>query len=220
MIASGIYAITNLESGKTYIGSTKSFVERWKEHRKLLRHSVHFNLHLQHAWNKYGEDTFEFGVLEYLDNIEDLIRAEQFWMDKYSGKGKELYNIVLVAAAPMRGRKHTEESKRRIGRSHLGRKNTKETIQRMSDAARRRAPMTEETRCRMNEGRKPRPPATEETRLKLARASAKITEDQVRELRYLYSSGSGTVTEISRKLDISYYIVYDVVHYRSWKHVE
>lgn len=32
-----------------------------------LNRNVHNNKHLQNAWNKYGEESFEFNVLEYCD---------------------------------------------------------------------------------------------------------------------------------------------------------
>ena len=108
---SGIYTIVNIVNGKIYIGSTINFEGRWEEHRRELRKGTHCNLHLQSSWNKYDEGAFEFGVLEYVDNLDNLYSAEQFWMDKYREAGMELYNIALAADCPMRGRKHTEETK-------------------------------------------------------------------------------------------------------------
>ena len=119
-MAGGIYTITNTENHKVYIGSTIRFRKRWIQHRGSLRREQHSNLHLQRAWNKYGEDAFEFSVLEYLDNPEELHLAEQFWMDVYRLEGKQLYNYGLAARSPMLGRCHTEETRAKISSGNLG----------------------------------------------------------------------------------------------------
>ena len=141
---SGIYTITNLNDGKAYIGSTVDFKTRWGNHKNELRRGIHSNSYLQNAGSKYGEDVFEFGILEYVDNLDNLVKAEQFWMDIYREEGKDLYNFGLAADCPARGRnlskehcyaiikahkgkpsgftgkKHTEEARRRIGKSREG----------------------------------------------------------------------------------------------------
>ena len=75
-----IYKITNKVNGKTYIGSTKNVNARWVKHKALLRHNRHSNLHLQAAWNKYGEGSFTFEIIE--DCLpEMLLSREQFFID-------------------------------------------------------------------------------------------------------------------------------------------
>lgn len=61
--ASGVYAIQNAVSGAVYIGSARRFKRRFSQHRTALRGGYHQNSHLQYAWNKYGEQAFEFKVL-------------------------------------------------------------------------------------------------------------------------------------------------------------
>jgi len=56
----GIYKIKNKVNGKFYIGQTgDSFQSRWDK----LKNNNHHNKHLQAAYNKYGEDNFEFEVI-------------------------------------------------------------------------------------------------------------------------------------------------------------
>ena len=79
----GIYLITNKINGKKYVGSTHNFISRWRGHKSMLNRGVHFNNHLQNSWNKYGEDNFEFSILEVLDDSIDnfeqyLIEREEF----------------------------------------------------------------------------------------------------------------------------------------------
>lgn len=155
-MAAGVYAIINIETNKVYIGSTVDFKGRWVYHKSRLRHDKHDNSYLQHSWNKYGEDAFEFGVLEYLDNLDNLHLAEQLWMDKYREEGIGLYNLGLVADRPTLGYKHTEEHNCKISIAHKGKRHSKESIQRMSDAAKGRKlpPRTEEHRSKLSEAAK------------------------------------------------------------------
>ena len=141
-ITSGAYAITNVVNGKVYIGSTVNLKRRLDEHRRGLRGGAHGNPHLQSSWNKYGEDAFEFDILEYLDNLEELHLAEQFWVDIYREEGKTLYNLAIPGRSPMLGREHTEESKRQ-----------------MSKSQKNRPPTSEETKRRMSKTRKGKKPS-------------------------------------------------------------
>ena len=76
-MACGIYSITNNINGKQYIGQSNRLPERWLEHKRDLNKNKHFNPHLQHAWNKYGGDAFEFKMIKYckeryLNRLEKL----------------------------------------------------------------------------------------------------------------------------------------------------
>lgn len=122
-MVSGIYAITNTVNGKVYIGSTINFERRWNEHRRALCKSNHENPHLQHSWNKYGEDTFEFSFLEDVDNIENLVKVEQSWMDKYREEGRELYNYGLAVTNPMLGFEYNAEPRRKVSEANMGNQN-------------------------------------------------------------------------------------------------
>jgi group I intron endonuclease len=131
----GIYAIVNAGSEEitTYIGSTVSFKIRWANHKASLRHNHHRNPYLQRAWNKYGEECFQFVVLEEINDLDELIPREQYWLDFYRERG-EVYNMGKVAHSPYLGRKHTEETRQRIRDSLLGKKHTEGTKRRMREA--------------------------------------------------------------------------------------
>jgi len=176
-VNSGIYVIVNEINGKVYIGSTKDLKGRWAGHRASLRHDNHENSHLQHSWNKYGEGAFEFGILEYLDDLDELVKAEQFWMDIYREEGKELYNFGLVAAAPARGYRHTEEAKQKLREANLGKKLSKETRYKIGKAKMGNqyalgCKRSKETRQKISESLKGRkmPPKSKEAKLKWSRA--------------------------------------------------
>lgn len=123
IIKSGIYAITNTINGKTYVGSTIDLERRQKDHNNNLCNGTHPNPHLQYSWNKYGESVFEFKVLEYIDSSDDLLKAEQSWLNVYKAGGKGVYNIALATDCPMRGRKHSKETRRKLSKTSTGNTN-------------------------------------------------------------------------------------------------
>jgi group I intron endonuclease len=60
----GIYKIENKANGKVYIGQSANINKRWIEHRSNLNNNRHPNRKLQNAWNNYGQDNFDFNILE------------------------------------------------------------------------------------------------------------------------------------------------------------
>ena len=98
-----IYKIINLMNGKFYVGSTTNQKVRFRQHRKLLRGNRHHCKHLQAAWNKYGEDKFDFARVEIIPDAESLCAAENVWLLAHVGKDY-CYNAGRSAEAPMRGR--------------------------------------------------------------------------------------------------------------------
>lgn len=81
----GLYQILNKVNNHFYIGSSSNIDWRFYIHQWLLRKNKHCNAHLQRAWNKYGEDNFEFSILHLLDKSDCLIE-EQKLLDKHYGK--------------------------------------------------------------------------------------------------------------------------------------
>lgn len=81
---SGIYKITNEETGKFYIGSSKDIDKRWSDHKNELRANRHCNPKLQHSWNYYGESKFSIFILEDVDPLRDkLLEREQYYLDTF-----------------------------------------------------------------------------------------------------------------------------------------
>lgn len=72
-----IYKIENEVNGKIYVGSSKDGRKRYLKHLSTLRKSRHHNIHLQRAFDKYGEDVFSYSVIE---ETEDLFERELFWI--------------------------------------------------------------------------------------------------------------------------------------------
>lgn len=91
-VTSCIYSITNTINGKMYIGSTKNFNKRMKQHLTNLRKNIHINPILQKSFNKHGESAFAFTILEEV-NQSDLLTLEDKYIELYNTKSTG-YNIA------------------------------------------------------------------------------------------------------------------------------
>lgn len=101
---------------KVYIGQAchnRKIKSRINEHRSSLRSGEHHNDRLQRAWNLYGEKAFEVYVIETChDDI--LTKREEFYIELFASWSQFGYNITRDATAPMRGRKHSEETRAKM----------------------------------------------------------------------------------------------------------
>ena len=110
---SAIYQILCTGNGKRYIGSAVSLYQRWACHRSMLNRNVHNNKHLQNAWAKYGERTFQFSVVEPCP-ISLLIQREQYWIDTLGACSPEVGMNNSPTASTSLGFRHSEETKKKL----------------------------------------------------------------------------------------------------------
>ena len=137
----GIYKIICLSNNKIYIGSSNDIFKRWNEHIWELNNHKHDNKHLQDAWNKYGEENFKFEIIEEC-NKDIKLKREQYYLDLYKSYNRDIgFNISKNALAPMDGRHHSEETKRKFsetrkGKNHpwYGKHHTEETRKKISES--------------------------------------------------------------------------------------
>ena len=100
----GIYWFKNSINDKVYIGSTKCFNTRYKQHIVELKGGYHANPKLQNFVNKYGLDKLQFEIIE-LTNLEELKDKEQYYLDSNNNK----FNINVKADRPNVERNFTKE---------------------------------------------------------------------------------------------------------------
>lgn len=133
-MAKGIYKIINVVNNKFYVGSAVDLKRRKTRHFSELRTGKHNNKHLQAAWNKYGESSFIFVVVEEVSESINILDVENIWLKEHVGK-EYCYNIGVDAVAPMLGmsgilsptfgRKRTQEEL--LAQSWTGRKHSEES---------------------------------------------------------------------------------------------
>jgi group I intron endonuclease len=123
---SGIYLIINLFNNKFYVGSAKNLWERKLNHFRELKNNKHKNIYLQNSYNKHGLQYFIMTLIEQIDDKDDLIKREQYWIDTLEACNKDIaYNICPNAESKL-GHKHSLETKNKMSKSMQGIKRTEE----------------------------------------------------------------------------------------------
>lgn len=75
-----IYEITNSVTGRKYIGQTINHVKRFNAHMANLRKGVHKERLMQRDYVLYGEESFDYKLLNYASNHQESIKLEKHYM--------------------------------------------------------------------------------------------------------------------------------------------
>lgn len=214
MFNSGIYEILNTATDKSYIGSSRNLKDRFITHQFELKKNVHANRKLQNAWNKYGEASFKFIVIEYV-KIEKLLTREQYWITVLDVV-KNGYNISPSATNSL-GVRHTPEARMNMSIAHIGKIASAETRQKMSDSRKGKpahpnakaallksrigAVASDETRRKISESSKGRKMSFEnKLKVSLVHTGRKITEETRKKMSI---ASSGRIPSIEARKKIS-----------------
>lgn len=123
---SSIYKIECATNGSFYFGRTINFEKRKNDHLRDMRNGIHKNDRIQNCYNKYGEESIVFSIVETVSR-EKQIGREQYYLDKFINN-ENCLNINRTAETfcdvPW-----TEERKRKISESATGRKLSPKTKQ-------------------------------------------------------------------------------------------
>lgn len=148
----GVYCIRNIFNDKMYIGSSVDIKKRIKRHTTTLNNGSHHSIILQRAWDKYGPESFEFVILKITENTT---YEEQLYIDFI----KPDYNVSKSSTAPMLGRKHSKETKKKFssikrpkGKGHYmyGKTRPKESIRKQIETM-TGSKRSEKTKIKMSE---------------------------------------------------------------------
>lgn len=89
----GIYKITNMINGKSYIGQSKDIQRRISEHKSEIYRNCFIDKILYKAISKYGVKNFTFEIIE--ECVEkDLDSREIYWINFYDTL-KNGYNCTI-----------------------------------------------------------------------------------------------------------------------------
>lgn len=109
-----IYIITNLITGKVYVGQTTDRPEvRFSRHRTR---NTGMPIHL--AIKKYGVENFKFEVIYSAFTLDELNFAEEFFIKKYNSLSPNGYNLISGGL----NHRRTQEMKDRHSRIMKGKK--------------------------------------------------------------------------------------------------
>jgi group I intron endonuclease len=148
----GIYMVSGLYVSQTfrlpgYIGSSNDLDRRLlTDHIPQLNRNGHDNSPLQKSWLKYGQDNFVWWLLETCPE-EIQFQREQYYLDTVRPFVDEFggFNIAHYVMGTMKGRKHTDETKKMYrvlrageGNPFWGKKHSPETRAKMKKARNKR----------------------------------------------------------------------------------
>lgn len=141
-----IYMATNLINEKSYVGQTINSLEQRKGEHARRSSLNNDNLYFHNALRKYGVDSFDWIVIDKCDTIERLNELEIFYIGFYD-TFENGYNLTIGGnnytcseetkqkiSIAQRGKKNHNYGKRGKETSMYGRKHSKETKKKMSDA--------------------------------------------------------------------------------------
>ena len=229
----GIYYIMCLNTKKIYIGQTReSFYRRWIFHKWNLKNGIHNNKHLQNAYNKYGNESFEFGVLEKFPVSEkdivtkDILSKREMWWISYYNSHKDGYNLT-DGGETQDGKNVPEASRKRVGEMNrkrmIGTKLSKETKDKMS-LAHKGLVKSDEHRRHLSDSLTGKP-KTEKHKQNCRIANqgskqktAKYTEKIIENIRLDYMAGK-SVTQLAQEYKINRGTMYGLANNLRWKHV-
>lgn len=114
-MASGIYVIRNIINNKIYIGSSSNLIKRIRIHKSKLKSNKHHSAILQNSYNKYGEESFEYEIVEYVMDNSMLGDREQVWIDFFRPE----FNVRLIATSNV-GIKRSDEFRENCRKRMIG----------------------------------------------------------------------------------------------------
>lgn len=103
-----IYKITCVVTDDFYVGSAVKPKRRRWEHWDALKKNKHHCTALQRAWNEYGEDAFDFDVIEEVEDESKLLLIEDMYLAQHAGQ-QHCYNTALSTQIPSSSQKEVRE---------------------------------------------------------------------------------------------------------------
>jgi group I intron endonuclease len=232
-----IYIIQNKLNHKIYVGKTSEPKRRWREHKKVAsggKEKYDRNFRAVHsALGKYGEDNFEFLLVEEFSDELEAYEAEEFWIEFFQSHRKEIgYNETKGGDGFLSGTKHPM----------YGTHPTQKTRQKLSAARKGKKPtlgvrFSPETRAALSAQRKGSGNAmygkhhSDDGKKNISDAKiaspknkggthhlATITNEQATEMRSLFANGK-TKAEIAKLFGTRWLVVHRIITNQTYKNI-
>ena len=114
-----IYRIKHKHSDKSYVGRTKDYEKRWRQHYKKRPKSKISYIH--NALRKHGRDAFDFEVLAVCDT-DDAGGLEDYYIRWYNGIAPKGYNLISPGETSMETLRRKREGHVKTRAANLVRK--------------------------------------------------------------------------------------------------
>lgn len=205
----GIYKITNILDEKIYIGQTVNYRKRRTSHLSSLKKGNHHNEHLQRAFDKYGESTFEIELIKEC-TAEELDEMEKYYIKELDACNHDKgYNMMYGGQAY---RNFTKEVRRKMSIARKGKK--------FSDEHRKNLSLAQKGKT-ISQASIDKSKATRK-KLKVhwgeknpnALISDSVAEKVIKDLL-----GAISVKSISEKYQVSGDVVYNIMYNKSYMHI-
>lgn len=141
-----IYKTTNLVNGKQYIGKDAKNTPSYLGSGTFLKKAI----------QKYGKENFKKEILDVCSSQEELKEREEYWLNHYdAGNNPDFYNTHNHSYGGILGQVHSEETRNKISKSHIGMKYSDEYKEKLSiiRLGKKLKPHTEETKKKMSESK-------------------------------------------------------------------
>lgn len=152
-----IYKITNLITGKVYVGQTTMSVEqRWALHIRDFERGRKATYPLYRAFAKYGVDKFKVEVIhDNIETCEELDRLERHYIKELNTMSPNGYNLT-AGGQGVHGYHHTDKTKKLFSefmKSHYDQIYTQERADKISTSLKGRK-LSDEHRRKISENAK------------------------------------------------------------------
>lgn len=192
----GVYCIYNTITQKKYIGYTSlNFGDRRDSHFASLRNGYHFNKEMQKDYDRFGESSFEFQIVETIDSDDVWLYEDK---EKYWIKALDTFENGY------------NETAGGIGAS--GTTLPPERIQQLSEVNRKRmqgAKFSDDTKKAMSEAR-------EKNRKRYTSDFGILTEKEVYDIRLSLMQGI-RVADLAQKYNVTVQCISKINVGRNWK---
>lgn len=131
IIIRGIYGLRCQKTNKWYIGQSSDIHKRFGDYKGLRCKNQR---KLYFALCKYGYDNFDKVILEIINDSDWIIDYREMYWIRYFVSIENGYNLAEGGKVGIGflGRKHTDETRKKMSEWQIGRKFSKETIQNIS----------------------------------------------------------------------------------------
>lgn len=188
-----VYKTTNLVNGKQYIGKDIGNKSTYLGSGVILKKAI----------KKYGKENFKKEILEVCSSHDELKEREEYWLNYYdAGNNPMFYNRHNYSYGHPNGILHSDQSRRKMSKSHMGKTLSPDHIRNMKNSLRGRT-HSEETKQKIGSSNRGKT-LSEETKQKMRDAKlGKTHSDETKKKISILTVGKFRSEETKKKMSNS-----------------